>query len=38
MEYQVLKPEFVDLFSERERQVARERLLQYGMRKEDLPR
>ncbi len=38
MEYLVLTPEFAQLFSEKEREIARERLLRYGMREEDLPR
>ena len=38
MEFQVLTPEFAQLFSEREREIARERLLGHGMRELDLPR
>lgn len=37
MEFQVLRPEFVDLFSDEERGVARQRLLQHGLRGQDLP-
>lgn len=38
MEYQVLKPEFVALFTDEERAVARARLVERGMREDDLPR
>jgi hypothetical protein len=38
MEFQVLTPEFAQLSSEREREIARERLLGNGMREVDLPR
>lgn len=37
MEYQVLRPEFVELFSDTERGVARQRLIEHGLRREDLP-
>lgn len=38
MEFLVLTPEFAQLFSERERVIARDRLLRHGTREDDLPR
>jgi hypothetical protein len=38
MEFLVLTPEYAELFTEEEREIARERLLRYGMRNGDLPR
>ena len=38
MEILVLTPEFAQLFPEREREIAKERLLGHGMRYVDLPR
>jgi hypothetical protein len=37
MEFQVLRPEFAELFRDEERAIARERLLGSGLREQDLP-
>ena len=37
MEYQVLTSEFASLFTDHERQIARDRLLSHGLREDDLP-
>jgi len=38
IEYQVLRPEFVPLFTEEERDIARQRLLAHGFSERELPR
>jgi len=37
LEYQVLRPEFRSLFTQEELDVARQRLLDHGLRETDLP-